>query len=375
MAGVPADPVALPAAEQAADDRRGQRMGAVLDPVGGLLAHHLEDVGRIHRDPAVADEIRFGAAVLRALEVRRVGAELAVAEGRGGEPQAVDVAGRHADRAAQADEHRVQVGALAAKVAGLEHRLDVAGAAASGLRLAMRVGDHPVVDRTRLVDVGAGALRGLRRGLANDAVERQQLGRHKIAAQHRSVLAGACRPAPVDAAAVAGVHAAGQRDARGRRAGGELRAQHAHAALRVGDDRGSRGVAGPRVVHRLLPVGGHVGQRQPYLDGALHVGNAHRGRHLEGAPGARARLEAACLLGAGGGGQRACDGCGTGGPEQRAAVGTVGHGGLLAWFAKVIRDSRERGTEEGGTERGRVTARRRSTGGPPGLSSRPRRSP
>jgi hypothetical protein len=86
---------------------------------GDSWPHHLADVGRVHRDPAALLQEHLGTAVLRALQLGRIAAELAVAELRRRDADAVDVAGRHADRAAQADEQAVDVAALAAEIAGL----------------------------------------------------------------------------------------------------------------------------------------------------------------------------------------------------------------------------------------------------------------
>src|SRR5580765_6877675 len=76
----------------------------------------------------------------------------------------------------QSNVQRVEVSAFAAEVAGLQHEPDIAASAASNLRIAKRILDHPFVDRARLVEIGGGSLGRLLSRLLDDAI-----GRHKLA--------------------------------------------------------------------------------------------------------------------------------------------------------------------------------------------------
>src|SRR5262245_14258337 len=94
----------------------------------------------------------LGAAVLRLADV----AGLAEApELRGVRaPDAVDVACRQSGRPREADVERVQVGALAAEVARIQHALHVTDAAPSDLGITERIVDDPLVDRARPSQIG-----------------------------------------------------------------------------------------------------------------------------------------------------------------------------------------------------------------------------
>src|SRR5207244_5538477 len=103
--------------------------------------------GGVHRFSAGLPQDRRGPAVLRLADVGASGAECLVAEGGGRHPHAVDIARRYTDCSHETDEERVDVAALASEVPGLEHGLDVTHATAPHVRLAVRVGEDPVVDR------------------------------------------------------------------------------------------------------------------------------------------------------------------------------------------------------------------------------------
>src|SRR5881394_2687320 len=116
------EPVHLPGAEELLPHWRHDGIGE-RGRLRLLFQHHLAHVRRVDRNPAVADEENFGAAMLRFGDVRRAGAEAAVAELALRHAQAVDVARRNVHRTAKADHQRVQIGALARQVAALEHCL------------------------------------------------------------------------------------------------------------------------------------------------------------------------------------------------------------------------------------------------------------
>src|SRR6185436_4136356 len=167
-------PVHLPATEQALTRRFHL---CILDwqVAGGLFEDDLAHVRRIYRDPAETLRVELRAAMLSLADDRCADAEAAVTMDRRRDPEPVDVARRNAGRAAKADEHRIQVAALAAEVLRLQHRLDVAPAAAARFRIAERVLHDPLVNRTRLVEVGTRALDDVARGFAHDAVGRDEL--------------------------------------------------------------------------------------------------------------------------------------------------------------------------------------------------------
>src|SRR5207249_3044078 len=123
---------------------------------GWLLQHDLADVGGIDRHPAVARRVELRAAVLSLADVTALAETLELL--RVGRAHAVDIASGNAGRSRQAHEERVQVGALAAGVARLGHRLDVPQAAAANLRITERVVHDPLVDGPSLLDVAGGAL-------------------------------------------------------------------------------------------------------------------------------------------------------------------------------------------------------------------------
>ena len=148
---------------------------------GGFQPHHLADVGRIHRDPAVAGEPHFRAAVLRARDVGRCPRRAPCSR----TPTSRRGCRRCRAPACRPRAHRPTNSALMSPhlppmFAGLEHRLDVADAAAAHLRLAIGVGDDPVVQRAHLLDVGRRLPATCCAVVAHDAVGRHQLGRLEV---------------------------------------------------------------------------------------------------------------------------------------------------------------------------------------------------
>lgn len=116
---VEGDPVHLPGAEEAVTG--GLDFGALHGEVAGrLFEDDLADVGGVDGNPAEAGEPDLGAAVLGLADVGGGGAEGGVAEARGRDADAVDIAGGEAGGAGKADEEGADVGALAAEVAGFE---------------------------------------------------------------------------------------------------------------------------------------------------------------------------------------------------------------------------------------------------------------
>src|SRR5258707_2735501 len=105
-------------------------MTRVLDPLTGLLAHHLVDIRRVHCDPALLLQIHFRAAVLRALETGRIAAQLLVAKRARGEAQAISIARRDASGTAKPSEPSIDIGAFPDQIASLEQRLEIAKPAA-----------------------------------------------------------------------------------------------------------------------------------------------------------------------------------------------------------------------------------------------------
>jgi len=106
--------------------------------------------------------------------------ETLVSEPRRRNADAVDVACRQPSRPRQPNIERVQVRALAAEIAGFEHRGNVADTAAACFRIAERVLDDPLVDAARLLEVAEGpAHDAVGRGF-DDAVRRHEIGRGGI---------------------------------------------------------------------------------------------------------------------------------------------------------------------------------------------------
>ena len=119
MSKIVGKPIALPRAEQRL--ARSDDLWIVDRQVPRrFLEHDLAHVGGIGRDPPVAGEEHLGAAMLRLGDDFRAGAERLVAELRRRDADAIDIARRDAGGAHQADEERIEIGALTAQIAGLE---------------------------------------------------------------------------------------------------------------------------------------------------------------------------------------------------------------------------------------------------------------
>ena len=215
------------------------------------------------------------AALAEALELRGVGAARAVHVARG------DL---HCPR--QPDEERVEVGALAAEIARVEHGLDVAQPAAADLRVAEGVLDDPLVERARLVGIGGDALRDPLRRLQHDAVGGDQLRGLEITREDRAILADHLhrRPRQVDGAIARG-EAAGDLDHRSLLAGRPLGVDEADVVLRVLHRARHGGVARPRVTAALEVVGvGQQRDRHPHAGDARGVGDFDLRDGLEAPP-------------------------------------------------------------------------------------------
>ena len=72
----------------------------------------------------------------------------------------------------ESDVEGIQVRTLASEVTSFEHGADVAPTAAAYLRIAERIVDDPLVDRTRFLDIGVGAFRNFGRLGFHDSVGR-----------------------------------------------------------------------------------------------------------------------------------------------------------------------------------------------------------
>src|SRR6266567_178596 len=119
-----------------------------------LFEHQLAHVGRVDGYPAVGGRVELGAAVLVLADVAAPAQALVLRGLDHAHP--VDVTGRDADGAHHAHEERVEIRALAPKVAGLEQCLDIPETAAPNLRIAEGVLYDPLVDGAGLVDGGRG---------------------------------------------------------------------------------------------------------------------------------------------------------------------------------------------------------------------------
>src|SRR5271156_841494 len=152
MGAVEGNPVALATADQRLTGGGDLRVagGKIL---GGLLQHDLANVRSVHPRPANPFEPDVGPAVLRLGDIGRTDAEALVAEARGGDADAVKIAGGKTRGASKADEQAVDIGAFAAELFGRQHRLDIARTAAARRANALRIGDKPGVDRLRPLEV------------------------------------------------------------------------------------------------------------------------------------------------------------------------------------------------------------------------------
>src|SRR6266700_3686530 len=92
---------------------------------GWLLEHNLPHVCGIDRNPAVAAKIHFRTAMLRFRHLLRRSAEALVSQLGLRNSNAVHVAGGKARSAREANVKRIEIGALAAQIARLQHEADV----------------------------------------------------------------------------------------------------------------------------------------------------------------------------------------------------------------------------------------------------------
>src|SRR5260370_11323006 len=141
-----------------------------------LFQHDLANVGWIDRDPAESGQEYFGPTVLCLTYDLVSSTEALVTEPRGRNADAVDITCGQTHGTCQSDIERIQVRALAAEIAGLQHRGDVANAAAARLRIAERVIDDPLVDATRLLDIAECPAHDTVGRRFDDAVCRHQIG-------------------------------------------------------------------------------------------------------------------------------------------------------------------------------------------------------
>ena len=115
-------------------------------------------------------QVHLGAAMLRLGDDLGTRAEALVAELRGGDADAVDIARRQPGRAREPNVKRIQIGTLAAEIPGLQHCGNIADAAATDFGVAERIVDDPFIDRAGLVEVGRSARRDLVGDRLDDAV-------------------------------------------------------------------------------------------------------------------------------------------------------------------------------------------------------------
>ena len=170
--------------------------------------------------------------MLRAFQAGRVARQFLVAKGRGDQPDAIDVAGRHTDRAAQTDKQGIQVSTFAAQIAGLQHGLDIAFAATAYFGLAVGVGDNPVIEFLGFFNIGSCALCGSQCGLAHNAVDRNHFRWTLEIIECVGALGWRVFLRPIHGAAL-GLHAAGQFHKRLFFCGRKLHIQHLCAALTI----------------------------------------------------------------------------------------------------------------------------------------------
>ena len=117
-----------------------------------LFQHNFAHVRRIDRQPTIAVEINFGAAMLRAGDI--VGPAETLEFARVRHPNAVDIPGRKSRGTSQPDVERIQVGAFTAEITGFEHGGNITDAASFDFGIAESVVDDPLVNRLGLIHVG-----------------------------------------------------------------------------------------------------------------------------------------------------------------------------------------------------------------------------
>src|SRR5438067_2868255 len=253
MAPVEGDPVHLPAPEEAL--ARCLYLGILERELSRrFLEDDLAHVRRIDRNPADALGEEFSAAMLRLADHRRRRTEALVAERGAGDADPIDVPRGNAQRPGEADEQPVEIRAFAAEIAALQHGLDVAGAAAPGLRVAHGVLHDPFVDAATLLQIGARALGGLHQrrlayqSVARDHLRGRRIQRHFGAAEGRRAGSG-----EVDRA-VASAELALQLDERPLGAGSPLGVEERHTVPPDAHLLQVPGIAVPGASETALPL-------------------------------------------------------------------------------------------------------------------------
>src|SRR5690606_964449 len=103
-----------------------------------------------------------------------------VAEFRWSDAQTINVTSGESCSAREADVEGIEVGALAAQVPALQHRGDVADAAAPRVGITMCILDDPFVDAARFLQIAARAGGDLVGRFLHDAVRGDELGCRRV---------------------------------------------------------------------------------------------------------------------------------------------------------------------------------------------------
>src|ERR1051325_7491415 len=131
-----------------------RRGACALFSSGRLFQDNFANVGGIGGNPAEAPEIDFGSAVLRFCDDFGGSAKAFVTKLRFCNANAVNIAGRNAGCAAEADKKGVQIGTFATELSRFEHEADVSETAAAGLWISESVVHDPLIDGAGLFHVG-----------------------------------------------------------------------------------------------------------------------------------------------------------------------------------------------------------------------------
>ena len=223
--------------------------------------------------------------MLRLTDDFAVRAEAAVAKPRRRDSNPVHIARRHTGRTGKADEQGIQVAALAAKVTRLQHRLDVAPAAAADLGITEGIVHDPFIDGARFLNVSAGALGNRARGIPHDAVGWKQLGRLQVQLENRRVFLRYTSAACHIHGAIPGSETADQRQPGRFRGFRKYRMHHAQIVFLILRERDLAALRVPAVAQALLIIGiGDQWHRQPDLRHACRLQDLDISRHLKGAP-------------------------------------------------------------------------------------------
>ena len=204
--------------------------------------------------------------MLRLADHLRVCAQALVPEPGGRDADAVDVACGQADGAREAHVEGIQVRALAAEIAALEHRGDIADAATARFWIAERIVDDPLIDTPRLLQVGERPTHDPFGRRFHDAVGRHQLGRSgiKLPLRDRDRLYAALFR-EIDRA-IACRDSADEFDLRSRLGVRPFDVQHLGAVLGIALEGRRFRIRRPFVAERLRPLRlGDGRQRQPCL--------------------------------------------------------------------------------------------------------------